>query len=359
MNLLKDLDDLVARLEEQTGGSAWKALKDPIDRLEKSCEYFAKSFCNSVFGYHGNIYYENFEPPPPGARFSSLWGFEDRFGNATVGDWVEYAPDDIRAAVLARAKVQDMRAMVQKASPARDKYEESRVTLQSILSRLISLHPGDNFLATMPARVEKLVIPTAHQAEQIMRASFPNITYDQVAAGGGIVIPPHIRVYAETLAMKGPFKQASELAALARGTADHLRRGTNPAPSTTAAEREAVAAIAGPQIIINAPVFGGVQVGSPGAVQQNISQVVEVESAVQSLSRLIGDSGLGELEREEAVIALIRVGDLAKRPKRPDVLKVVGEKLETVRKIVGNTGALATAAAPYLKIIWDWTQSFQ
>ncbi len=112
----------------------------------------------------------------------------------------------------------------------------------SILSRLVTQHPGDNFLATMPAKVEKLVIPTAYQAEQIMRASFPNITYDQAAGSGGIVIPQHIRIYTETLAMKGPFKQARELAVLARGTADHLRRGSDPTATTTAAERDAVAA---------------------------------------------------------------------------------------------------------------------
>lgn len=82
-----------------------------------------------------------------------------------------------------------------------------------------------------------------------------------------------------------------------------------------------------------------------------------MESAVQNLSRLVTDSELGELEREEAVIALNRVGDLAKRPKKPDVVKVLSEKLEIVRKIVGNTGAFATAAAPLLKIIWDWLQS--
>ncbi len=122
MNFLKDLDDLVSRLDKLAEGSAWSALKDPIDRLKKSCEHFAKSFCNSVFGYHGNTYYENFEPPPPGTRFSSQWGLRGPLWQRNRRPVAEYASDDVRTAVLARAKVKDLWSLVEKAAPAREEY---------------------------------------------------------------------------------------------------------------------------------------------------------------------------------------------------------------------------------------------
>jgi hypothetical protein len=46
-------------------------------------------------GYHARVYYKDFRSPPPGARFSSEWGFMEPFSNYTAGEWQEHTHKDV------------------------------------------------------------------------------------------------------------------------------------------------------------------------------------------------------------------------------------------------------------------------
>src|SRR4051794_12700772 len=49
-------------------------IKIPLEKLEKAASNIGRSWSGSWMGYQSRIYYHNFQPPPPGARFSQEWG---------------------------------------------------------------------------------------------------------------------------------------------------------------------------------------------------------------------------------------------------------------------------------------------
>ena len=75
-------------------------IKAPIEAMERAAREVEKAWSKSWLGYQAYIYYRDLEPPPPGAHFSSEWGFQQlQTIRTTTGDWEEYAPDEIISAV--------------------------------------------------------------------------------------------------------------------------------------------------------------------------------------------------------------------------------------------------------------------
>lgn len=58
----------------------------PLDALEAAAEDVGRSWSQSNLGYQANVYYQNYQVPPPGAMFSREWGFQGMF-QGTTGDW--------------------------------------------------------------------------------------------------------------------------------------------------------------------------------------------------------------------------------------------------------------------------------
>jgi hypothetical protein len=61
------------------------SVEGPVRRLEEAAVDVAGAWSGSSFGFHSRVYYANLEPPPPGAHFSSEWGFLGTFQGTTVG----------------------------------------------------------------------------------------------------------------------------------------------------------------------------------------------------------------------------------------------------------------------------------
>lgn len=112
----------------------------------------------------------------------------------------------------------------------------------------------------------------------------------------------------------------------------------------------------GHSIVVNAPIHGGIQLDSPHATQTNIVQT-GLPATIRDLKELIAASVLPDLEKEDATLALSRLADLSAKPKSPDVLARISDKVEEVKKIVADGGALAATAAPLLaKLVQFVTQ---
>jgi len=174
MTLLEELEEMARRLDEMRSGTAAEEIADVVSQLEDACAQFAKSFSGSWFGYHAYVYYKDFTAPPPGTRFSVEFGFREMVAiEGTEGDWAEYAPTYVREEVLRQAGVEDLKAMRKQAKKIREEIDRIKLSLLSILSQIIMQYPGDGFLATAPSKIEKLVIPNATQALEVMQASAP------------------------------------------------------------------------------------------------------------------------------------------------------------------------------------------
>lgn len=90
------------------------------DVLIESATEIGKSWSGSWFGYHSRVYYENFEPPPPGAVFSQEWGLMESLSMGSRGAWHEYRFDDVVALIEKRAgnpSIEESLELARKAEP--------------------------------------------------------------------------------------------------------------------------------------------------------------------------------------------------------------------------------------------------
>jgi len=99
---------------------------------------------------------------------------------------------------------------------------------------------------------------------------------------------------------------------------------------------------------VHGHVYGGLQVNSPNATQTNVVQA-GISASLVELKELFNRSSLGELEKEEATLALSRLGELSTKPKSPELLKKVSEKIDYLKDIATDIGAMGTIAFPLLE----------
>ena len=109
----------------------------------------------------------------------------------------------------------------------------------------------------------------------------------------------------------------------------------------------------GHTVVIHGSVHGGVQVASPNAIQHNTVQVSHIENDIRQISRLLAESSLPQLEKEDAALALARISDLASREKAPDMLAKVAEKIESLKSIALGVSSLPPMIVPLLDLLWE------
>src|SRR5579862_5139851 len=92
--LVSELQDIFEELQSFIENLSKPEIVKPLEALEKCATEFGKAWGHSWLGYQSRVYYEGLEPPPPGANFSSEWGFQPLYAMGTRGDWVQY-PEDV------------------------------------------------------------------------------------------------------------------------------------------------------------------------------------------------------------------------------------------------------------------------
>ena len=85
------------------------------------------------------MYYADFAPPPPGARFDPEWGIMNAFGNSTRGDWREYRYEDVIDAIENIAGNPDFSAAQDYEKRARAALEDGKASVVSILATAFSI----------------------------------------------------------------------------------------------------------------------------------------------------------------------------------------------------------------------------
>ena len=102
----------------------------------------------------------------------------------------------------------------------------------------------------------------------------------------------------------------------------------------------------------NAPIFGGIQTGGQHNIQNNtISIDPSFDDAMAKLTALLRGAALPDLHKEEAIIALQRVQQLAQKEKSSEVIKLAKDKLDVVKNVIDVGKGLAEVAMPYMQAI--------
>lgn len=216
LDLSKKLADTADQLKELAG---------PLDDLEYAAEHVAKSWSGSWLGYHSRVYYKDFEPPPPGARFSQEWGFMDTWSiPGTQGEWGEYDYDYVIAAIKKDADDPDLDSLKERAKGIAEFFEDARSSVRSILAREFEQRPKDSFLEDLQDNVEKKKIFRATDFIEAWGPTGQVMSRDILAIEKGFHTPPHLEIMATVGAIRHPFVACGELGKLARRAGSHLAK---------------------------------------------------------------------------------------------------------------------------------------
>ena len=138
--LVSDLKDVADRLAAVTADGDDPVISGPVKAGVDACSKVERAWSRSWLGYHSRVYYADFAPPPPGARFSSEWGFLPAFGNSTRGDWREYRYEDVIDAIEEIAATPDLSVAQDYEKRAQAALEDGKASVVSLLTTVLSIH---------------------------------------------------------------------------------------------------------------------------------------------------------------------------------------------------------------------------
>ena len=216
LQIADDLDRLAARAGQEE-------IQRPLEQLKQAAEEVSKAWSGSWIGYHGNVYYRNFQRPPPGSYFSQEWGLGNTlFAPSSVGDWVEYHPDEVEEGIYSLAGNPDLKSGEVLNDEASDVFEKRRLTLLSLVDVELN-RSSSTFLSDMKEKATRQSLVTA---TDFIRSWAPDevASRDSRAIYGNHQAPAHVAVLAMISAIRHTTESLKELGELSRQIAGHLSR---------------------------------------------------------------------------------------------------------------------------------------
>lgn len=193
-----------------------------LTALLDSAEGVRRAWSGSNLGFHAEVYYEGLAEPPPGAHFSSEWGFLGQF-QGTTGAWREYRHGDVLAQIEEHAGSPDLTALDQDSADARRITDEARDEIVSIINAVLK-RGDDAYIEDLLDRVRAIDVL---DYDTCLRAQLPSgqiISRDSTAVSQGLRSAPHQEVIARVVSIRAPFDAASQLAGLCDKARRHLHR---------------------------------------------------------------------------------------------------------------------------------------
>jgi predicted nucleotide-binding protein len=221
--LASDLKDVAGRLAAVAADGDNPAISGPVEAGMDACSRVERAWSGSWLGYQSRVYYADFAPPPPGARFDSEWGAMPAFGNSTRGDWREYRYEDVTDAIEKIAGNPDFSAAQDYEKRARAAFEDGKASVVSILTTALSIR--DDPLVREALDEAKSTEPFTQSGVVLMLMPKGGImSRDAAAMNEGFAAPAHIAYRAGMVQMTDPGRRCGDLGKLAHRMADHLGR---------------------------------------------------------------------------------------------------------------------------------------
>jgi predicted nucleotide-binding protein len=222
-NLAGELRTFAGRLTAERTRGEQADIAEPLDKLEQAATAIGKAWSGSNMGYQSRVYYNDFDPPPPGAHFDSEWGFLGQF-QGTTGDWREYQFDDVIKIVYRIAGVPSLDDVIDVASHAHDSWTELRPEIVSVLSAYLAEHQ-DPLIEHLQKEAEQTSDLNEIQAARALVGPIgPKVVRDTTALSQGFQTAPHQSVQARVIAIRSMFTASSTLASIANRAASHMER---------------------------------------------------------------------------------------------------------------------------------------
>jgi predicted nucleotide-binding protein len=217
-----ELQELAERARECEAVGREAAVAEPLKRLDEACAKVHDAWSGSSFGFHARVYYAGLQPPPPGAHFSSEWGFIGMM-QGTTGDWEEFPADVVKEAVRQAAGDPDLSDVRARAEEARKTWQDVRAEIVSILGVYLG-NRSDALLEGLKDEAEKVRELTANTIARSWLPKGQVMSRDTTALLQGLTIAPHQEIWAEVLALQSTFSTCGTVAEVAERAAAHMER---------------------------------------------------------------------------------------------------------------------------------------
>ncbi|MCY4420213.1 MAG: nucleotide-binding protein [Gammaproteobacteria bacterium] len=198
-------------------------IQEPLERLKQAAEEIGKAWSGSWLGHHANVYYNDLQPPPPGAHFSPEWGLDSVFGHGTSGDWLEFGANQVKDAIYDEAGNPDLESCQKLQKDLASRFDTEKSNTVSILE-IATEGNSDAFLQGIKVELEKLSILTKSEVINKMKPSGKIMTRDSLALTQGFWTPPHFSVLSEIFVIQHTSETVSHLGILAKKAGSHLFR---------------------------------------------------------------------------------------------------------------------------------------
>ncbi len=225
MNDIQELFDIADKLEALSKDQTVSNFQPDLQKILDACDEIGKSASGSWLGYHANVYYSNFAPPPPGDHFSTEWGLMDIFGDfGSEGDWHQVPTEVVIEHIYSLCGNPELKTPEDAAKVLISEYDRLASEAQSILSTAIKEHSDDKFLQEI---LDTISIAKPERPNQILQTLKPKgqiITRDMNALEKGRCPPPHLQVKARALALNFSVQTPKFTSTEVRKAASHLQR---------------------------------------------------------------------------------------------------------------------------------------
>ena len=220
-----ELFEISNRLDTIGNSAEFLAAEESLTELESVSHEVGRAFSGSWLGYHAHVYYDDLQPPPPGAHFSQEWGSKDMSFTSmgSQGEWREYVPEELTRDMRERACNPDLSSVVTASATATEAFRDAKAEIKSIL---LTDNPenSDTFLSQLLEDLEKLDPLSESEIIMLWQPQGQIMTRDMIAMGQGNKAPPHLQIKAEVGAIRQPFFTCVEASKVCRKAASHLAR---------------------------------------------------------------------------------------------------------------------------------------
>lgn len=189
---------------------------------QRACK-IGKSASGSWLGYHANVYYKDFQPPPAGVHFDIEHGTGSTYFSRPDTNWVEHTDQDVFDLLVDEAGKTSLASAEAQAETGLSLLNGVKADVSSVLTVYLGSRE-DKFVRRIADEIEGMKVLGATDIANEMSPKRKFITSDMRAIGQGTWAPPHIKVQARVTAAHQPAAHCRELAGRLEKLASHLAR---------------------------------------------------------------------------------------------------------------------------------------
>ncbi len=181
------------------------------------------SASGSWLGYHANVYYEGFQPPPAGVHFDVDNGTAGTYFSGPDRSWVEHTSQDVFDLLLDENGKAELAVAEARADEGLTIFNSVKADVSSLLTVYLQGR-DDSFARRIGEEIEAAKVLSAGDIANDMSPKRQVITRDMRAVQQGTWAPPHVKVQARIAAAHQPAAHCHELAGKAERLAAHFAR---------------------------------------------------------------------------------------------------------------------------------------